>query len=98
MNSVSNVASDTPEKMTALLTSTGFLSVRPWTEDLETRIDLPHLVQLRTRVGRNRRRYDSMDAETRRSFLDRARRRMGELPPEAFVHRGTIVYATATRP
>jgi ubiquinone/menaquinone biosynthesis C-methylase UbiE len=55
-------AVDAPEKVLPLLEAAGFASVHSWNEDLVTTIDLEHLVQLRTRLGASRTRYDSLDS------------------------------------
>jgi SAM-dependent methyltransferase len=89
---------DTPEKMKALLGSSGFTDAHAWLEDYEHRMDPNYLVRLRTGVGRNKRRFDSLEPSVQAACLDSARRRLAALGPEDFVARGKIVYAVARIP
>jgi len=87
---------DTPEKMKAVLQTSGFETVRAWTEDLVTVIGLEHLLELKTRMGSDKVRFDSLNARAREQCVGDARRRMAELPPEGFTTRGRIIYAIAS--
>jgi ubiquinone/menaquinone biosynthesis C-methylase UbiE len=84
---------DTPEKVTAVLQTSGFEMVRAWAEDLVTVIGLEHLLALKTRMGSEKVRFDSLDARAREQCVSDARRRMAALPAEAFTTRGQIIYA-----
>jgi SAM-dependent methyltransferase len=86
---------DTPEKMTALLESAGFVSIRTWAAPLERHIGLEHLVALRTRLGRHKRRFDSLAARARAVCLERARHQLAALRTEDFIVRGEVVHAIA---
>ena len=87
---------DTPDKMSALLRSAGFETVRAWTDDIVTVMVLEHLVALKTRMGSEKARFDSLDTAARGSCIVEARRRLGNLTPSDFTARGTIVYAVAS--
>jgi len=86
---------DTPEKMQNLLTQAGFRDIRAWGDDLVYRIDLEHLLRLRTTLGSAKPRFDSLAPQAREACVADARRRMQELSPDEFVARGRVVHATA---
>jgi ubiquinone/menaquinone biosynthesis C-methylase UbiE len=87
---------DTPGKMRTLLQAGGFEIVRAWSDDLESVIDLEHLLKLKTRMGSEKVRYDSLDAAAREQCVAQARRRMAALPEDAFTTTGPIIYAIAS--
>lgn len=87
---------DTPEKMEALLRGNGFDTVRVWADDLVTVIGLDHLIELKTRMGNEKARFDSLDDVTRTTCLARARQRLYTLGPADFTAKGTIVNALAS--
>jgi len=84
---------DTPEKVAALLERAGFRAIRTWPAPLEHAFDREHLLRLRTGVGRQKTRFDSLDEAARISCLERATLRFAALGPEDFIARGTVVYA-----
>jgi hypothetical protein len=51
-------------------------------------------VDLKTRLGRQKLRLDSLDDETRAECVEAAVARVSRLLPEDFVSRGTVVFAT----
>jgi SAM-dependent methyltransferase len=87
---------NTPEKMSALLSAGGFDTVRAWADDLVTVLDLEHLLKLRTSMGDEKARFDSLDDQTRSDCLAAARQRLQTLTPTDFMATGTIVYAVAS--
>ena len=89
-------AVDTPEKMEGLLRIAGFTSPRTWTDDLVSTLDLEHLLKLRTTMGSQKGRFDSLDPLTQEACVATARRRMEKLASGGFVARGKIVYAVAS--
>ncbi len=89
---------DTPEKMERLFRLAGFVDVRAWAEDHEHAIDLETLVRLRTSLGRNKRRYDSLEVGARGAFLAEARRRLADLAAEDLEAIGRFVYTIAVAP
>jgi len=87
---------NTPEKMETLLHRAGFTSVRSWTDDLISSIDLDHLIRLRTSMGAAKPRFDSLTRQAQKACVEDAIRRMERLAPEGFVTRGSVVYAVAS--
>ena len=87
---------NTPEKMETLLRAAGFATVRAWTDDLVTTIGLEHLIELKTRMGSEKARFDSLDEGGREECVANARRRMERLAPDEFTASGKIVYAIAS--
>jgi ubiquinone/menaquinone biosynthesis C-methylase UbiE len=87
---------NTPEKMQGLLRANGFSRAHGWMEDLVERIELDHLLELRTRMGSQKPRFDSLSAEARQACLASARRRMQAMTSDDFVSTGKVVYAVAS--
>ena len=88
-----NDAFDTPEKMEVLLRSAGYARANSWMEELEYAIELEHLLRLRTTVGSQRPRFESLDAALQLECLTQARRKLNQLAQEDFVAHGNIVYS-----
>jgi ubiquinone/menaquinone biosynthesis C-methylase UbiE len=84
------------EKMQALLHGTGFSVARGWAEDLVERIELENLLAMRTQLGSDRARFDSLSAEGRKQCLQCARRRMQTMRPDDFVSSAKVIYAIAS--
>ena len=87
---------NTPEKMDALLRRAGFETIRAWSDNLVTVIGLEHLVELKTRMGSEKARFDSLDEAAREDCVASARRRLEMLAPADFTAIGQIVYAVAS--
>jgi ubiquinone/menaquinone biosynthesis C-methylase UbiE len=87
---------DTPEKMTALLGSAGFAAIRAWSEPLVTVISLEHLLQLRTRMGSEKARFDSLDRPTQHNCVASARQCLERLTDADFIATAEIIYAIAS--
>lgn len=87
---------DTPIKMHHLLHAAGFQGVRTWEEELVHRIDLDHLLRLRTSLGSAKPRFESLTPQAREACVADARRRMQGLSSGEFLARGPIVHATAS--
>jgi ubiquinone/menaquinone biosynthesis C-methylase UbiE len=87
---------NSPEKMDALLRAGGFETIRVWADDLVTAISLEHLLQLKTRMGSEKARFDSLPAAAQAVCLANARQRLQMLPPADFAATGKIVYALAS--
>jgi ubiquinone/menaquinone biosynthesis C-methylase UbiE len=87
---------NTPEKMGALLRTGGFESVRAWSEPLVTVIGLEHLLELKTRMGGEKARFDSLDESAQQSCTASARQRLETLSPADFTATGQIIYAVAS--
>jgi len=88
---------NTPEKIDALLRSVGFETIRAWTDDLITVIGLEHLLSLRTQMGSEKVRFDSLDETARQQCLASARQRLQAIAPTDFTATAQIVYAVAAR-
>jgi ubiquinone/menaquinone biosynthesis C-methylase UbiE len=76
---------DTPEKLSALLEDAGFQHVGSATDREPEPLDLEDFLQVRTRIGRSKRRFESLSPETRTELLARAKERLGDLPPVDFI-------------
>jgi SAM-dependent methyltransferase len=87
---------NTGQKLEDLLRANGFNSARGWEEDLVYRFELDHLLELRTHVGSERARFESLSAEAREACLTSARRRMQSMAADDFVATGKVVYALAS--
>ncbi len=86
---------DTPEKVRTLLEGAGFAAIRAWVEPFERHIDRQYLERLRTSVGRNKRRFDSLDAKTQAACLESVRLELAALQAGDFVAKAAVVFATA---
>jgi ubiquinone/menaquinone biosynthesis C-methylase UbiE len=89
---------DSPEKVRGLLESAGFLSVRAVVQEFTHRIEPEEFIRLRTRVGGPRQRLESLDENTCRRCVARARERFSDLSADDFVLRIPIVLASAESP
>ena len=81
---------DSPEKMAALLREAGFREPDCGVEPLVSALDADHLVRLRTRMGANKPRFDSLEPAARTACMASARRRMAGLTPEAAIVVATV--------
>lgn len=88
---------DTSEKMEGLLRAAGFTSIWAWEEDLVSAIDIEHLLNLKTRMGSGKPRFDSLEIAAREACMKDARCRMEALTPAGFVAKGRVVYAVASQ-
>lgn len=86
---------DTTGKVIAFLGEAGFQDFDCWVDDLVHPFSMEHLLRLRTSLGSSKPRFDSLTPESRAACLVEARRRMAELPSEAFVARGQLIYSVA---
>jgi ubiquinone/menaquinone biosynthesis C-methylase UbiE len=89
---------DSPEKVRSLLESAGFVSVRAVAEEFTHKIDLDNFIALRTGVGSTRQRLESLDKDTRRRCVMRARARLSDLSADDFTLRIPIILASARSP
>jgi ubiquinone/menaquinone biosynthesis C-methylase UbiE len=87
---------NTPEKIDGLLRAAGFETIRAWTDNLVTMIGLEHLLLLRTRMGSEKARFDSLDETAREHCIASARQRLQALAPTEFTATAQIVYALAS--
>jgi hypothetical protein len=59
-------------------------------------MELDHLLQLKTRMGSDKTRFDSLSIQSREKCLASARARMQTMRPEEFVSTGKVVYAVGS--
>jgi SAM-dependent methyltransferase len=87
---------NTPEKMNALLQGAGFTTARAWSEPLVTVISLEHLLKLKTHMGGEKARFDSLDGPTQENCVASARQHLERLTDADFIATADIIYATAS--
>jgi ubiquinone/menaquinone biosynthesis C-methylase UbiE len=88
---------DTPERLSALLEDAGFQDVRTGTDREPEPLSLEDFLEVRTRIGRSKRRFESLAPDIRREVVAKARERLGELPPEDFTDPQVALFAWGTR-
>jgi SAM-dependent methyltransferase len=86
---------DSPDKLGAAFENAGYSSVRAWAEDLAPVIDRDLLLNLRTRMGSGKPRFDSLGAAGRQACVAEAIRRLDRLSSDDFVARGKTVHVVA---
>jgi SAM-dependent methyltransferase len=89
---------DTPEKLAGLLEDAGFRDVRTAIDREPQPMTLEEFLEVRTRIGRSRRRFESLAPEVRTAVVARARERLTGLPPESFIDPQVAVFAWGTNP
>ena len=89
---------NTPEKMVGLYAVTDLEPMKVWVERFEHHWDLDELNRMHVTFGRTKRKFESLDAGTRTTFLVRVRDRLLGLRPEAFIYHAAVVCAVACRP
>jgi hypothetical protein len=85
----------TAERVRALLEESGFQSVRTWVRRFGHAYTLDEFLEVRTRLGWSRRRFESLAPETRGAFLRAARRRLEAMRGRDFVDDTKVIFATA---
>jgi ubiquinone/menaquinone biosynthesis C-methylase UbiE len=89
---------DTAEKLTDLLEQAGFGDVRTATDREPLPMDIEEFIEVHTRLGRSKRRFESLPAEARRAVLARAREQLAALRPEDLTDPQVAVFAWGTKP
>jgi SAM-dependent methyltransferase len=89
---------DTPEKLGGLLDDAGFQDVRTAIEREPVPLTPEDFLEVRTRIGRSRRRFESIPPEVRGEVLARARERLAGLRPEDFIDPQVAVLAWGATP
>ena len=87
---------NSPSRMRTLLERAGFGSVRTWVRRFGHAYTLDEFITVRTKLGWSKRRFESLDLETRGRFLENARRRLEKMAPRDFLDDTEIIFATAT--
>jgi ubiquinone/menaquinone biosynthesis C-methylase UbiE len=88
---------DTPEKLSVLLEDAGFQEVRTATDREPEASSFQDFLEQRTRIGRSKRRFESLSPDIRAAVLTEARERLGELPPEDFTDPQVAIFAWGTK-
>ena len=86
---------DSTGKVATFLAEAGFHDFDCWIDDHEYDFSTEDLLRLRTSLGSSKPRFDSLTPGNQADCLAEARRRMAELPSEAFVARGQLIYSVA---
>jgi ubiquinone/menaquinone biosynthesis C-methylase UbiE len=89
---------DTPGKLAGLLDDAGFRDIRTAIDREPVPLRLDEFLEVRTRIGRSRLRFESLGPEVRTEVLDRARERLAGLPPEDFTDPQVAVLAWGITP
>lgn len=84
---------DTPVKLAGLLEDAGFRNVRTAIDREPQPLTLEEFLEVRTRIGRSKRRFESLAAGVRAEVVARARERLARLPPESFTDPQVAVFA-----
>jgi ubiquinone/menaquinone biosynthesis C-methylase UbiE len=88
---------DTPEKLPFLLEQAGFQEVRAATDREPQAIAFEDFLQQRTRIGRERRRFESLAPDVRTALVAEAREQLAELGPEDFTDPQVALFAWGTK-
>jgi hypothetical protein len=88
---------DAPDKLSALLVSSGYTAVQTWAQVFEHRWTVDDVVELQLACGMAARRIQSLPSHVAGECEARVRRRMAELSPETLVHRPEILFAIGSR-
>lgn len=86
---------DTRAKLEQLMTDAGFAGVDVAREEFVHHLDNGAFIALRTSVGGNRQRFESLDADARALCLSAVRDRLAALPASGLTLRLTVLFATA---
>jgi ubiquinone/menaquinone biosynthesis C-methylase UbiE len=87
---------NSPEKVTALLEQTGFISTRVWSESLEYRWRPEDHFEYQTRSS-SRLLLESLGAREREACLRRVRDRLSDLREDQYMYQGEVIMATARK-
>jgi ubiquinone/menaquinone biosynthesis C-methylase UbiE len=88
---------DTAEKLAGLLEDAGFRDVRTTIDREPQPMTLEEFLEVRTRIGRSKRRFESLAPQDRTAVLARARERLARLRPEDFTDPQVAVFAWGTK-
>jgi ubiquinone/menaquinone biosynthesis C-methylase UbiE len=84
---------DTDEKVASLFESAGFRDVRTWRGPYEHEIGRAGFFDRYVRLGASRRRLEALAEAERDRLVEEGRRRLADLPEDAFVERDEVIYA-----
>ncbi len=89
---------DSPEKVKQLLAKAGFEGIDAQREGVKHTFDMKSLLALRTSCGKTLPRFLALDPDAQAACVEKAQERMSQLPPEAYITRGNVVFAVALGP
>jgi ubiquinone/menaquinone biosynthesis C-methylase UbiE len=89
---------DTPEKVVELLKEEGFRDVHTATDAEPVSMTLDQFLEVRTKIGRSKRRLQRLAPDARTALLSEARNRLGKLRPEDFTDPQVALLAWASKP
>jgi SAM-dependent methyltransferase len=89
---------DTPEKLVGLLKNAGFRDVRTATDAEPVPMTLDEFLEVRSLIGRSKRRLQSLAPDVRTALLSEARKRLEKLRPEDFTDPEVALLAWASKP
>jgi ubiquinone/menaquinone biosynthesis C-methylase UbiE len=89
---------DTPEKLAALLTDAGFHDVHTATDAEPVAMTLDEFLETRIRLGRSKRRFESLPPEVRSALLSEARKLLGNVRPEDLTDPQVALFAWGSKP
>jgi ubiquinone/menaquinone biosynthesis C-methylase UbiE len=89
---------DTPEKLVRLLKDAGFQDIRTETEAEPVSMTVEQFLEVRGRIGRSKRRLQSLAPHVRTDLLSEARKRLAKLRPEDFTDPQVALLAWASKP
>ena len=89
---------DTPQKLAALLRDNGFRDVATAIEAEPAPMTLDEFLEVRTRVGKSKRRFESLTPEARGSLVAEARKRLATVGAEDLADPQVAVLAWASCP
>jgi len=84
----------TPLRMRDMLASAGFNSVQTWTAAFDHQYTMEEFITIRTSRGQTRQRFESLQPESRASFLQQTRNRLTQMRSSDFLDQATLIYAT----
>jgi SAM-dependent methyltransferase len=88
---------DTPDNLAGLLDDAGFREVRTATDREPVPATLEEFLEQHTRIGRSKRRFESLAPDVRGVVLAQARERLASLQPEDFTDPQVAVFAWGTK-
>jgi SAM-dependent methyltransferase len=89
---------DTPEKLVGLLKDAGFRDIRTATDAEPVSMTLDEFLEVRTGIGRSKRRFQSLAPDVRTALLSEIRKRLAILRPEDFTDPQVALLAWASKP
>ena len=86
-----------PGRMQSLFAAAGYDDIHTWTAGFDHQYLVEEFIDIRTKRGSTRRRFESLDEGRRALFLDRVRERFSRMTLAGFVDHATMIYATGRR-